>query len=68
MITILIEIGQVTPPVGLNLSVLTAITNGEISLGRTAIATIPYWGILLLAIGIITLVPSVVLILPNAIF
>lgn len=31
MITILIEIGQVTPPVGLNLSVLTAITNGEIS-------------------------------------
>lgn len=68
MITILIEIGQVTPPVGLNLSVLTAITKGEISLGRTAIATIPYWGILLLAIGIITLVPSVVLILPNAIF
>ncbi|PNH93857.1 TRAP transporter large permease [Vibrio diazotrophicus] len=68
MITILIEIGQVTPPVGLNLSVLTALTNGEISLGRTAIATIPYWGILLLAIGIITLIPSVVLILPNAIF
>ncbi len=68
MITILIEIGQVTPPVGLNLSVLTALTKGEISLGRTAIATIPYWGILLLAIGIITFVPSVVLILPNAIF
>lgn len=68
MITILIEIGQVTPPVGLNLSVLTALTNGEISLGRTAIATIPYWGILLLAIVIITFVPSVVLILPNAIF
>lgn len=68
MITILIEIGQVTPPVGLNLSVLTALTNGEISLGRTAIATIPYWGILLLAIGIITLIASVVLILPNAIF
>ncbi len=68
MITILIEIGQVTPPVGLNLSVLTAVTNGEISLGRTAIATIPYWGILLLAIVIITMIPSVVLILPNAIF
>ncbi len=68
MITILIEIGQVTPPVGLNLSVLTALTNGDISLGRTAIATMPYWAILLLAIGIITFVPSVVLILPNAIF
>ncbi len=68
MITILIEIGQVTPPVGLNLSVLTAVTNGEISLGRTAIATIPYWGILLLAIVIITMMPSIVLILPNAIF
>ncbi|WP_116475252.1 TRAP transporter large permease [Zobellella maritima] len=68
MITILIEIGQVTPPVGLNLSVLTAVTNGEISLGRTAIATIPYWGILLLAIVIITMMPNVVLILPNTIF
>jgi len=68
MITILIEIGQVTPPVGLNLSVLTAVTNGEISLGRTAIATIPYWGILLLSIVIITMIPSIVLILPNAIF
>lgn len=68
MITILIEIGQITPPVGLNLSVLTAITKGEITLGRAAIATMPYWGILLLAIVLITLMPQVVLILPNAIF
>ncbi|WP_325895176.1 TRAP transporter large permease [Grimontia sp. NTOU-MAR1] len=68
MITILIEIGQVTPPVGLNLSVLTTITGGEISLGRTAIATVPYWLILILAIGLITLVPEIVLLLPDAIF
>ena len=30
MITIVIEIGQVTPPVGLNLSVLSALTNNDV--------------------------------------
>ena len=33
IITIVIEIGQITPPVGLNLSVLTALTNNDVSLG-----------------------------------
>jgi C4-dicarboxylate transporter DctM subunit len=31
IITIVIEIGQITPPVGLNLSVLTALTNNDVS-------------------------------------
>ena len=42
IVTILIEIGQVTPPVGLNLSVIVAVTNHEIGLGKTALATVPY--------------------------
>ncbi|MFD0981100.1 TRAP transporter large permease [Tropicimonas aquimaris] len=68
IITIMIEIGQVTPPVGLNLSVLAAITENEVSLGRAAIATVPYWLLLLLAVVILTLFPQVALFLPDLVF
>ncbi|MDA4844169.1 TRAP transporter large permease [Hoeflea poritis] len=68
LITIVIEIGQVTPPVGLNLSVITALTNGEVSLGRVAIATVPYWVIHLFAIVVLTLFPALALFLPDLLF
>ncbi|SNS98643.1 TRAP transporter large permease [Tropicimonas sediminicola] len=68
IITIVIEIGQVTPPVGLNLSVLTALTNNEVSFGRVAIATVPYWLIHLFAIFLLTLFPVLALFLPNLLF
>ena len=64
----MIEIGQVTPPVGLNLSVLAALTNNDVSLGRAAIATIPYWNILLLSVVILTLFPQIALFLPELTF
>ncbi|TDQ64398.1 tripartite ATP-independent transporter DctM subunit [Maritalea mobilis] len=68
IITIVIEIGQVTPPVGLNLSVLTALTNNEVSLGRVAVATVPYWLIHLFAILMLTIFPALALFLPNLLF
>jgi tripartite ATP-independent transporter DctM subunit len=64
VITVMIEIGQITPPVGLNLSVLVAVTDNKVGLGETAIATSPYWIILLAGIIILTLFPSIVLFLP----
>lgn len=68
IITIVIEIGQITPPVGLNLSVLTALTDNDVSLGRVAAATVPYWLIHLLAILILTLFPMLALYIPNLLF
>lgn len=65
IITILIEIGQVTPPVGLNLSVLTLLTKGEVSLGRAAVAAAPYWVMLLLAVVILTVFPVIATFLPD---
>jgi tripartite ATP-independent transporter DctM subunit len=65
IITILIEIGQLTPPVGLNLSVLTVLTQGEVTLGRAAWAATPYWLLLLLAIAILTFFPLIATFLPN---
>lgn len=65
IITILIEIGQLTPPVGLNLSVLTVLTKNEVTLGRAAVAATPYWLLLLLAVAILTVFPSIATFLPN---
>ena len=67
-IVFVVEMAQITPPVGLNLSVLTALTNNEVTLGRAAYATVPYWLIHLCAIGIITMFPVLVLFLPNLFF
>ncbi|ABV94892.1 TRAP transporter-DctM subunit [Dinoroseobacter shibae DFL 12 = DSM 16493] len=66
IITILIEIGQVTPPVGLNLSVLVSVTKNAVSLGEAAKATVPYWLILLAGVAILTALPALALFLPGA--
>ena len=65
IITILIEIGQVTPPVGLNLSVLVSVTKEKVSLGEAAVATIPYWLILLAGIAGLAMFPQIALFLPT---
>ncbi|WP_374443770.1 TRAP transporter large permease [Stella sp.] len=65
VITILIEVGMLTPPVGMNLFVLTAITKHEVSLGQAAQAAIPYWLLLLGGVLILTLFPAIALWLPG---
>ncbi len=65
MITLMIEIGMLTPPVGLNLFVLVAVTRGEVSLTRAARATLPFWLVMTAAIAVFTLFPDIVLLLPR---
>ena len=65
IITLLIEIAAITPPVGINLYVLMAITGKDINLVTAARATLPFWLILLGGILILTLVPQIALYLPE---
>lgn len=65
VITILIEVGMLTPPVGMNLFVLAAITKHEVSLGQAAKAAVPYWLLLLFGVLILTVVPGIALWLPS---
>lgn len=65
IITILIEVGMLTPPVGMNLFVLTAITEGEVSLAEAAVAALPFWGLMLVAIVILAWSPEIALWLPD---
>ena len=64
--TMMIEIGAITPPVGVNLYVLSAVTGQEATLGAIARATVPYWILLLAGVALITAFPDIVLIIPNS--
>ena len=65
VITVCIEIGMLTPPVGVNLYVLTGITRGEVSLAEAAWAALPFWFVMLGGIVVLTLLPEIALFLPS---
>ncbi|WP_137387693.1 TRAP transporter large permease [Rhodoligotrophos defluvii] len=65
VITILIEIGMLTPPVGMNLYVLTGITGNKVTLLEAARASVPYWLLLLAGVAILTIFPQIALFLPS---
>ena len=67
-VVMLIEIGMLTPPLGMNLFVILAISQGRLNLSELAKACIPFWLILMLGLAIITMFPSIVLFLPNLTF
>ncbi len=60
------EIGMVTPPVGLNLFVTSGVTG--MSLMQVTRAALPWLAVLMLFLVIVTYVPAISLALPNMIF
>ncbi len=64
MIVVNLEIGMVTPPIGLNLFVTSGITN--MSIGQVIKAASPWLLILLSFLAIVTYVPAISLWLPQA--
>ncbi|MFC1665554.1 TRAP transporter large permease, partial [Pseudomonadota bacterium] len=63
-IVIVVEMSQITPPVGFNLFVLQALTGRNILV--VAKAATPFFLLLLVALAIIIVVPEIVTYLPNA--
>jgi C4-dicarboxylate transporter DctM subunit len=60
------EIGMVTPPVGLNLFVTSGVTG--MSLVQVTRAALPWLSVLLIFLVMVTYIPAISLALPNAIF
>lgn len=63
-VVLLVEMSLVTPPVGLNLFVLQGLAGRD--LGFVARSTLPFFGLLLVALLLITVFPGVVTALPEA--
>ena len=64
-VVLLVEIAEVTPPVGFNLFVLQNMTGKDSNV--IAKAAIPFFFCLVLCIGLITVFPSIVTVLPNTV-
>lgn len=64
-VTIMVEIGMLTPPVGVNLFVMLAITRGKVSLGELSRECLPYWAMLLVGTALMTAFPQIALFLPR---
>ncbi len=62
-LVIVVEMSQITPPVGFNLFVIQGLTGMNIL--RVAYAAMPFFLLLLLALAIIVLFPGIVTVLPN---
>ena len=65
ILTINMEIGLITPPVGLNLYVINAIAP-DITLGQVLRGSLPYVVVMVLAIVILCIFPGIATWLPNA--
>jgi len=61
-----LEIGMITPPIGLNLFVTAGIT--KMSIGQVVRAALPWTMVLLVFLIIVTYVPAITLFLPNLLF
>jgi TRAP-type C4-dicarboxylate transport system permease large subunit len=68
VITILIEIGMLTPPVGMNLFVLVGISKHQVTLAEASVGAMPYWALLLLGLALLTAVPGIATWLPSVSF
>ena len=64
-VVILVELGMLTPPVGINLFVISGITRGDVSVMAAAKEAIPFWFCMIAMIGILILFPSIALWLPS---
>lgn len=62
-LVIMIELAQITPPVGFNLFVINGLVNEDIF--KIAVYALPSFIIMLVVVAIITVYPDIVLLLPN---
>ena len=65
VITILCEMGYITPPFGFNLFVIKSISPPDVSFGNIMSGSFPFVIILLIGIAILTIFPEIVLWLPS---
>jgi len=61
--TLCVEIGMITPPVGLNLFVLKAIT--DVPMGRIMVGAFPFVLVLIVGLIIFSIFPQIALLLPS---
>jgi len=65
-LVIMVEVGQITPPVGFNLMIIHSISGVPIS--RMALYALPFCFLMCLCVAIFYFIPEIVMYLPNTLF
>ncbi|MFC1929462.1 TRAP transporter large permease subunit, partial [Chloroflexota bacterium] len=68
VLVLLLELGMITPPVGLNVYVVHSSAGGAVELGDVFRGILPLLPAVLLALVILTAFPQIALFLPNTMF
>ena len=67
IVVILAELGQVTPPIGMSIFALRNVAP-DVPLFTIFAGTVPFWGVFIVLLLMITVFPEIALFLPNLIF
>ncbi|MES9994488.1 TRAP transporter large permease subunit [Desulfovibrio aminophilus] len=67
VVVILAELGQITPPIGMSVFALRNVVP-DVPLFTIFAGTLPFWGVFIVLLALITLFPQIALFLPNALF
>lgn len=67
VVVILAELGQITPPIGISVFALRNVVP-DVPLFTIFAGTLPFWGVFILLIALITIFPQLALFLPNLLF
>jgi len=59
-----VELGLITPPVGLNVFIISSLSNG-VSMGTVFRGVMPFFGIEVIRIALLLLIPALSLFLPH---
>ena len=68
LVVIVVEMGLITPPVGLNVFVVKGVAGDEISLAQVFAGVFPFWVAMLVGLVILIAFPSISLFLPSTMF
>ncbi len=64
LVVLTLEMGLISPPVGINVFIVKSVAR-EVPLGTIFFGVIPFWIMMIIAIAILLMFPSISLILPN---
>jgi TRAP-type C4-dicarboxylate transport system permease large subunit len=65
-LVIMVELAQITPPIGFNLFIIQGLTGTPIM--KVALAAVPFFMLMCIGVVLLTLFPEIALWLPNSLF
>ena len=67
LVVLTLEMGLISPPVGINVFIVKSVAP-NVPLGQIFQGVLPFWAMMIVALGLLVAFPQIALILPNTMF